>query len=348
MIAQPHKKVCAGLAAFTVMLAPAPLMRAADTHREVFVRIEQSNDPADVIAGGAIAAGFERWIKAVSIGHGFDVLPSHAQGRARVPSLGDFTIVKKADRSTPVIMKTFLAGRQLRKVTVVQTAKREGESMHAPVKVELGNVTISDVHLSSGAFDRVYHKTQTERPTEEVSFTYDRVRWVYTPRGAQGMEPPVQSEFDALLGSGDPAQDTDMDGVPNSQDTDDDGDGIPDHYELAFGLEPLFDDADDDRDGDGQSNRGEFAAGTAADDACSYFSISSMELSLTEQSTTIVFPILPLRRYQILGSSDGQSWTEMTRFTIPGNSNEHEAEVVIPISGKSRMLRVSVSVPATE
>ena len=48
--------------------------------------------------------------------------------------------------------------------------------------------------------------------------------------------------------------------------TDNDGDGIPDDWEVRFGLNPRADDADGDIDQDGVSNRDEFRAGLEPDD----------------------------------------------------------------------------------
>ena len=47
---------------------------------------------------------------------------------------------------------------------------------------------------------------------------------------------------------------------------DNDGDGIPDDWEVRFGLDPRVDDADGDPDRDGISNRDEFRAGMEPDD----------------------------------------------------------------------------------
>jgi len=55
--------------------------------------------------------------------------------------------------------------------------------------------------------------------------------------------------------------DTDGDGYGNNADTDDDNDGMPDTWELEFGLNPLVDDAADDPDGDDISNINEYNLG---------------------------------------------------------------------------------------
>jgi chitinase len=56
--------------------------------------------------------------------------------------------------------------------------------------------------------------------------------------------------------------DTDGDGVGNNADTDDDNDGMPDTWEVTYGLDPLKYDAADDSDGDGDSNINEYDSET--------------------------------------------------------------------------------------
>jgi chitinase len=56
--------------------------------------------------------------------------------------------------------------------------------------------------------------------------------------------------------------DTDNDGVGNNADSDDDDDGMPDEWELFYGLAPLADDSLEDVDGDGISNIDEYTSGT--------------------------------------------------------------------------------------
>ncbi len=65
--------------------------------------------------------------------------------------------------------------------------------------------------------------------------------------------------------------DTNHDGVGDNADTDDDGDGMPDEWELKYGLDPKrWDDASRDSDDDGFSNVQEFNAGTNPLDRNSY------------------------------------------------------------------------------
>lgn len=61
--------------------------------------------------------------------------------------------------------------------------------------------------------------------------------------------------------------DNDGDGDPDISDPDDDNDGIPDSWEILYGLDPLLADSTNDEDGDGWSNWQEYVADTDPTDA---------------------------------------------------------------------------------
>ena len=73
----------------------------------------------------------------------------------------------------------------------------------------------------------------------------------------------VPDEQDEFPYDADEYLDTDGDGQGNNADTDDDNDGMPDDWELAYGLNPLEDDAAGDPDGEDISNINEYNSGTA-------------------------------------------------------------------------------------
>ncbi len=72
----------------------------------------------------------------------------------------------------------------------------------------------------------------------------------------------VPDDQDAFPDDPDETIDTDDDGIGNNSDNDDDGDGMPDAWEIVNHLDPLVNDAAGDPDGDGISNLKEYQEGT--------------------------------------------------------------------------------------
>jgi hypothetical protein len=101
------------------------------------------------------------------------------------------------------------------------------------------------------------------------------------------------------------------DPTPDSADAD--GDGLPDHWELAHGTDPHRPDADDDPDGDGMTNFEEYLAGTDPMDAGSFL---GLEVILIPGDTTILrFEAQPSRSYTIQQTSHIESaWSDLAHI----------------------------------
>lgn len=97
----------------------------------------------------------------------------------------------------------------------------------------------------------------------------------------------VPDNQDAFPYDPDEYLDTDGDGEGNNADSDDDNDGMPDEWELAYGLNPLIDDAAADPDGDEVSNINEFNLGTAPNQSEGNFKPNTPALLMPENGARV-------------------------------------------------------------
>nr|WP_276571910.1 DUF4114 domain-containing protein [Desulfonema magnum] len=93
------------------------------------------------------------------------------------------------------------------------------------------------------------------------AFPNDPAEWADSDKDGVG------DNADAFPNDPNEQVDTDDDGTGNNADTDDDNDGMPDVWELEYGLNPLVNDASGDTDKDGYSNLEEYEAETDPTDA---------------------------------------------------------------------------------
>jgi hypothetical protein len=76
----------------------------------------------------------------------------------------------------------------------------------------------------------------------------------------------IPDDLDMFIDDPTESEDTDLDGIGDNSDLDDDNDGMPDTWEVKYGLDPKNPkDADGDLDSDGRSNLQEYKDGTSPD-----------------------------------------------------------------------------------
>jgi uncharacterized repeat protein (TIGR01451 family) len=137
--------------------------------------------------------------------------------------------------------------------------------------------------------------------------------------------------------------DTDGDGVPNFADPDDDGDGMPDEWELQYGLNPTnAADAAISSDGDPFTNLEEYIADTDPTDPESFLriqSISGSPISISFLSSTgRVYTV------EYTGDPAGDLWSPLPgHILFPGAGGIDIRLDSLP--GERRIYRISVRLP---
>jgi hypothetical protein len=117
-----------------------------------------------------------------------------------------------------------------------------------------------------------------------------------------------------------------------------DGDGMPDFWEVAYGLNPTnSNDANIDSDGDGMTNYQEYIAGTNPKDAQSYLKLDQLTVN---GAATLRFMALANKTYtvQFKNSLSEAVWHHLA--DAPARSNNRIEEVVDPNFLPSRYYRL--------
>ena len=136
------------------------------------------------------------------------------------------------------------------------------------------------------------------------------------------MDELTENQSDPLDASSTPP-DNDGDYISDRNDPDDDNDGMPDTWEDDYGLNPLVDDAAEDKDEDGQCNYDEFIAGTDPTDPMSLLKVSAVAAG--SGSTVIIrWQSVSGKFYSILRSSNlSEGFEEIEATNIPATPPEN-------------------------
>ncbi|MFT4789092.1 MAG: hypothetical protein ACI95X_001925, partial [Paraglaciecola sp.] len=190
------------------------------------------------------------------------------------------------DDATSISGDTYLTNLKLNPVNIDMYKWSSQTSENIVVKAAFRH---SDGDISLAVHDANYDliaesKTQLDQESIEISNVVPDAYYYLTVFGAVGQtvdyelqveidndrdNDGVDNQYDAFPDDPNASFDTDLDGISNQVDDDDDGDGIPDVLEMSIGLDPLINDATGDLDGDGVSNLEEYLANTDLQDPAS-------------------------------------------------------------------------------
>ena len=134
--------------------------------------------------------------------------------------------------------------------------------------------------------------------------------------------------------------DSDGDGIGNNADLDDDNDGMPDQWEIQYGLYSLVDDASGDLDGDGVSNLNEYIAGANPTQAPGNRAPDQPVLSLPTNGVSAV-SLTPELQTGVFSDPDSVDTHLQTQWQISTNdsfsslvfditSNIHLTSLIVP------------------
>ena len=214
---------------------------------DVFLRVTPSSTP---ISGGSTDPLYSGWIKVLSFESGLqkNVTLSAGTFNPGPTGLTPITLVKTVDAATPFFFERLAAGTQLATVKMVVV-------LQSALRVEVWDIEAQNAFFTSQTFSTEASKETLER----ITFAVGRVEWSYiqlSPAGDPMTE--IFSYWNVVTGTG--ASGTRAPNFPGGLDTD--SDGIPDGWEVFYGLNKDVKDGTLDTDGDSLDNLHEYIAHT--------------------------------------------------------------------------------------
>lgn len=234
-------------------------------------------------------------------------------------SLSDVVVTKLLDKASPKLAKALTSGTPLGDVTLDVIDHVSGLPVY--------HIILSNAILTS---DQLVGE-EGGLPVENISIKFQAIEWTYTyqPGGQEFM-----AYWDSITVTGGPGP------FPSPTPTmqqDSDNDGMPDSYEMDNGLNPLTNDANGDKDGDGASNLAEYRAGTRANDAKSVFRVHG--ISRGNGTVLITWSSVANKTYSITKSATPNGAPTTIQSGIL--SFEGETSRTVPMTGTKLFYKVT-------
>ncbi len=259
----------------------------------------------DGIPGESSDARHKGWIGVTSFSEA--VSKAAPDAASQWPVFAPISITKNLDKSSPPLMLACANGRKI-KSGVLEVVRADQDRLRF-LQVKLTNVTV-------GSFRQDGSSGAGTGPTESISLGFETVEWVYTEIDAKGKPlKDIVCSWELLNGfgkGGDPFLDSD-------------NDGLPDHYERLYGLDPAAPDADGDLDGDGLSNLEEFHAGTIPDRKDSVFRTTGTQRE--PGKFVLKWTRAAGKTYRLLAAATPDGPFEFVQFVEPADGPEGTLEV---------------------
>ncbi len=224
---------------------------------------------------------------------------------------GGFTVRKRIDKASPKLMLACATGETIREAVLHLSAPADEGKSVIFWEVVLRNVRVAGVSTEG---------PEAAEPEEAVELVFDTFRITY--QSIQGGDPVT------------------VDTAP--PDLDSDGDGMPDEWETAHGLDPSLDDALLDFDGDGLPNIVEFHAGTDPRDRNSVFRAEMSPVDAGGTTFTIRWKSKAGTSYDVLHSPDlVEPFEPVATVVADASETSHE----VPLEAARGFFVVRLTVP---